>query len=423
VISLGEPLPSPWPRIGRAIEDRLQPLRGVVLAHPATVAELMRERLGHPVETDHRPHLIAALEWLERAQDASGGGGLARGYSLTWNTYFRSKGWQPPYPETTGYIIASLHMAARHLDRLDLKRRAERAALWEIDVALPSGAVQGGVVGEGKTPAVFNTGQVLLGWMATLAASGSNRFADAAYRAGNFLVGCLDGDGLWRRGNSHFADADATLYNARTAWALAETGVRLGVPDFLKAAARNLTAVVTRQHDDGWFPDCCLTDSRRPLLHTIAYTIRGLLEGGRVLQDSLLLDHAVLAATRIAEAQSVAGRLPGRFAERWRPAARWSCLTGEAQMANIWLRLFEITGSRHWRAPAEVALRWLKSTQNRSSPDPGLRGGIKGSFPCSGPYGRYQTLSWATKFFADALMRSEQATDGNGRRDAADCLA
>lgn len=423
MISLGEPLASPWLRIGRVIEDRLQPLRGVVLAHPATVAELIAERLGHPVETDHRPHLIAALEWLERAQDASGGLGLARGYSLTWNTYFRSRGWQPPYPETTGYIIASLHLAARHLERPDLKQRAERAAMWEIEVALPSGAVQGGVVGEGKTPAVFNTGQVLLGWMATLAASGSNRFADAAWRAGTFLVGCLDGDGLWRRGNSHFADAQATLYNARTAWALAETGVRLGVPAFVAAAGRNLTAVVKLQHDDGWFPDCCLTDPKRPLLHTIAYTIRGLLEGGRVLQDSLLLDHAVLAATRIAEAQSAAGRLPGRFAARWRPAARWSCLTGEAQMANIWLRLFEITGSRHWRAPAEVALRWIKSTQNRTSTDPGLRGGIKGSFPCSGPYGRYQTLSWATKFFADALMRSEQAADGNAQRNAADCLA
>ena len=423
MISLGEPLASPWHRIGRVIEDRLQPLRGVVLAHPATVAELIAERLGHPVETDHRPHLSAALEWLERAQDASGGLGLARGYSLTWNAYFRSRGWQPPYPETTGYIIASLHLAARHLERPDLKQRAERAAMWEIEVALPSGAVQGGVVGEGKTPAVFNTGQVLLGWMATLAASGSNRFADAAWRAGNFLVGCLDEDGLWRRGNSHFAAAHATLYNARTAWALAETGVRLGVPNFVTAAGRNLTAVVKLQHDDGWFPDCCLTDPERPLLHTIAYTIRGLLEGGRVLQDSLLLDHATLAATRIAEAQSAAGRLPGRFAERWRPAARWSCLTGEAQMANIWLRLFEITGSPHWRAPAEVALRWIKSTQNRTSSDPGLRGGIKGSFPCSGPYGRYQTLSWATKFFADALMRSEQAAGGNAQRNAADCLA
>src|SRR5688572_2721233 len=31
--------------------------------------------------------------------------------------------------------------------------------------------------------------------------------------------------------------------------------------------------------------DCCLTDPFRPLLHTTAYAIRGLLEGGRVRSE------------------------------------------------------------------------------------------------------------------------------------------
>src|SRR2546422_11145512 len=41
-----------------------------------------------------------------------------------------------------------------------------------------------------------------------------------------------------------------------------------------------------------WLPDCCFTDPVRPSLHTIAYAIRGLLEGGRVLQDARLIAHA-----------------------------------------------------------------------------------------------------------------------------------
>src|SRR5207247_4975148 len=97
-------------------------------------------------------------------------------------------------------------------------------------------------------------------------------------------------------------------------------------------------------HDDGWLPDCCLTDRMRPLLHTIAYGIRGLLEGGRVLEDARLVAHAALAAERIAAAVGPDGRLPGRFAAGWSPAAPWSCLTGEAQLAKIWRRLFEIRG-------------------------------------------------------------------------------
>jgi len=35
---------------------------------------------------------------------------------------------------------------------------------------------------------------------------------------------------------------------------------------------------------------------------------------------------------------------------------------------------------------------------------PGLRGGVKGSFPVDGSYGAYQYLNWATKFLADSLM-------------------
>jgi hypothetical protein len=421
--SLDDTFAFPPPRWGDLFQAFGVSLRSLVLANPSALVEACRERVGHPVDPDHRPHLLAALAWLERAQDEAGGSGFARGYSMTWNPYFRSRGWQPPYPETTGYIIPTLYLAARHLSRADLKRRAERAAHWEIQIALPDGAVRGGVLGESESPVVFNTGQVLLGWLAALDASACYRFEDAAVRAGRYLVTCLDTDGMWRRGTSHLAHERATLYNTRTSWALAEAGTRLGIPSFRWAAIRNLRAVARRQHADGWIPDCCLTDPARPLLHTVAYGIRGLLEGGRVLEDTGLIAQAAQAAGRIAESQGADGRLPGRFAVGWRPAASWSCLTGEAQMANIWLRLSEITGERRWRTHAAAALRWIKSTQNRSSDNPGLQGGIKGSFPCSGPYGRYQTLSWAAKFFVDALIRSERLSAAACEPDAAAVLA
>jgi len=36
--------------------------------------------------------------------------------------------------------------------------------------------------------------------------------------------------------------------------------------------------------------------------------------------------------------------------------------------------------------------------------DPSIVGGIKGSHPIYGEYGKDQYLNWAAKFFADALM-------------------
>ena len=416
-------LPVPFPRVTRAVQARLRQVRAHPVFNPVAFEESWQERAGYPVDPDHRPHLVSALDWLVRAQDVTGDGGIARGYSLAWNPYFESQGWQPAYPETTGYIIPTLFEAARHLNRPDLALRAERAARWELEIQLPSGAVRGGVSGEPPSPAVFNTGQVLLGWLAAFAETGSGIFAGGARRAACYLIATLDEDGLWRRGNSRFADPDATLYNARVAWALAEAGRRLGAPEFRAAAARNLRAVARRQHDDGWFPDCCLNDPQRPLLHTIAYTIRGLLEGGRVLEDERLIDAAACAAERVALAVEPDGRLPGRFAAGWHPAVSWSCLTGQAQMTNIWLRLFAITRERKWLEPVDPVLRFLKSTQNRASLDAGVSGGIKGSFPLSAEYGSYQILSWATKFFMDALMRDERRQADVEPAGATDVLA
>jgi hypothetical protein len=143
------------------------------------------------------------------------------------------------------------------------------------------------------------------------------------------------------------------------------------------------------------------------LLHTLAYAIRGFLEGGRVLGDARLLRAAERAAGALVATVRADGWMPGRYRSDWSPAVRWACLTGQAQMANNWMRLAAITGEPKWLEPVPAVLRFLKRTQNRRSPEPGLRGGIKGAWPVSGAYGAYEVLNWATKFLADALMRHE----------------
>lgn len=408
-------------RFQSRVVSRLTVVRAHPLLNPPVLLEAWRERLGgHPVSPDHRPHLEEALAWLLRAQDATTDDGFSRGYGLTWHPHFRIRGWQPSYPETTGYIIPTLYFAARHLGRRDLTERANRAARWEVAVQLPSGAVRAGVIGESEAPAVFNTGQVLLGWLSAFEASGDGAFADAAARAARFLASTLEPDGHWREGNSPLARADAVLYNARTAWALAEAGRRLEVPTWIAAAARQLRAVAALRAANGWLPACCLSDPQRPLLHTLAYAIRGLLEGGRVLEDDALIRHAGRAAEALAGAVREDGWMAGRFCRDWSPAVGWSCLTGEAQMANNWMRLSLVTGDHAWLEPIPAVLGFLKSTQNRTTRNPGLRGGIKGSAPLGGEYGRYEVLNWATKFFVDALLRHELIAKRDSSRPIVD---
>jgi hypothetical protein len=399
-------------RIVAGLASRWRAARAQPLMNPTALLELWQEERGHEVNASHRPHLEAALDWIAAAQDATPDDGIARGFSVAFNPYFGSAGWQPSYPETTGYIIPTLFEAATQLGRRDYADRAIRAARWECDIQLESGAVQGGVIGQGRSPAVFNTGQVMLGWLSALEHTGDPAFETAARRAGQYLVDVMEPDGHWRKGNSQFAKPETTLYNARVAWALAEAGVRLGVPAFKDAAARNLRAVMSEQKRNGWFPNCCLTDPAHPLLHTLAYTIRGLLEGGRVLEDRAMLDSAGGAARALQARVREDGWMSGRFNPDWSNAVSWSCLTGEAQMANNWIRLYVITGDRSWLGQISPVLAFLKRTQNRRSDVTGIRGGIKGSFPLSGGYGRFEMLNWATKYFADALMRHDQVLNG-----------
>src|SRR5262249_11497755 len=97
------------------------------------------------------------------------------------------------------------------------------------------------------------------------------------------------------------------------------------------------------------------------------------------------------------------GFLPGRIDARLRGAVGWSCLTGSAQVAIAWLLLHDATGRASYRDAALAALHYVRRTVTLEGPLE-TRGGVKGSFPIFGGYGRYRYLSWATKFLVDACL-------------------
>lgn len=358
---------------------------------------------GHPIR-DPQDHLRETMQWLCRAQDATGDGGVSRSYTLRYMHAHRRKGWLASYPETTGYIIPTFLAYASLTGDAGYRERAIRMARWESDVQMESGAVQGGVIGFPPTPAIFNTGQVLFGWAAAHRETGDERFLHSAMRAADFLVEAQDADGAWRRHGSRYARGGVNVYDARSAWGLLEGYRATAKPEHRSAVVRNLDFVLTRQQPNGWYPDCCLDDNERPLLHTIAYTMEGLLESGMILGEPRYVDAARKAADALLALQRPDGSLAGRFDRDWRPAVTWSCLTGDAQTAIVWFRLAEVTGERRYADAAGRMTRYLGSTQNTTSSNPGVRGGIAGSQPIWQEYGAYEYLNWAAKFYADALM-------------------
>ncbi|MDA8092642.1 MAG: hypothetical protein M0T84_01830 [Betaproteobacteria bacterium] len=386
--------------------------------------EIARDALGrrHPVAA-RQTHLQEAMAWLCRAQDATGTGGVSRSYALRWMPSHHRRGWLAAYPETTGYIIPTFIAYARLTGDEAYRARALRMASWEADVQMDSGAVQGGVIDFPASPAIFNTGQVLFGWAAGYRETGEARFRDAAIRAADFLVSAQDADGAWRRHGSRYSRPGVNVYDARTAWGLLEAHRITGEARHRDAAVRNLEFALAQQKPSGWFAQCCLDDDERPLLHTLAYTMEGLLESGMILEESRYVDAATRAAEALLRRQRADGGLPGRFDAHWRPQARFSCLTGDAQTAIVWLRLHAITRDARYFEAARRLNDYVASTQDLVAENPGIRGGIKGSFPIWAEYGSYEYLNWAAKFFADAAMLELAACTGPGVQRTGDDVA
>ena len=356
---------------------------------------------------DDRVHLEAAIRWLCRAQDVFNDGGVARSFSMVYHPYFKRKGWISSYPETTGYIIPTMFDCAREMKSQELYDRACQMADWECDVQLENGAVKGGTIDQKPTTAaVFNTGQVIFGWLRAFQETRQERFLNSAIKAGQFLVGQQDEDGAWRKSASAFTSSrmEFRTYNTRTAWALLELSQVCGEAAFADAAVANIEFALKQQKDNGWFESNCLSDPTQPLLHTIAYCIRGIMEVGAALNEQRYVERARKAADQLIRQQIADGSLAGRFNEKWEHAVSWSCLTGDAQMAIIWGRLYQITMEGNYLDAHSQMNKYLKKVQLLHIKNRDIFGGLCGSDPVSGPYGKYEILNWAVKFFVDALL-------------------
>jgi hypothetical protein len=373
----------------------------------------VKESIGEKVKSNlnlmhNRYHILEAIQWLKRAQDFNSDRGISRGYSVGWNDFYKSFGWQPSYPETTGYIIPTFFDCAEYFQDQDLRIRAIEMADWEIDVQLKNGAVMGGTIDYPPTPAIFNTGQVMLGFMRTYKETMNEKYREASEKAARFLVMTQEEEGNWQKWNSVYANTNTTTYNSRVGWALILQGKYTNNNIYIHAGEKSVKYAISQQNGNGWFKSNCLNDPENPLLHTICYAIEGLLGAYYELSNSEYLKCVILPVDRLIDRIQDDGNISGRFDANWNGTVKWNCLSGSAQLACILLSLLSITGEPKYQVAARKLLKFLKSTQNCSTNHEGLRGGIKGSYPFGGEYGRYQTLSWATKFYIDALLLDEK---------------
>jgi hypothetical protein len=378
------------PRVVRALLD---PTRVAVVARACRRAVAPARSIPSSLDMS----LTAAYRWLCAAQDANRDGGVAGCYNL-------AHGWSASYPETTGYIIPTFLHYSTARDEPAARDRALRMADWEVEVQLPTGAVRSGMMTTKVGPAVFNSGQVLFGWVAAHGATHDDRYAGAAARAAQWLTSVQDDDGAWRRHLSLLTTSTVQTYNVRTAFGLAMAGARFDERRWTDAAIANCDWALRQQQSNGWFASNAFSDQADPLLHTIGYVLEGVLGVGELVRREAYIDAVVRGVGPLVDAYGRDGVLKGRYDRAWRPSVSWRCLTGEAQVALVMLRLARLTDESKYTTTATSLLKGLSSLQDLRSTHSESHGAIAGSHPLWGGYGPFNYLNWAAKFFMDALL-------------------
>lgn len=380
---------------------------------PGTVAQSDAARSGR-IEFQRRAASSAAraADWLVRSIDACGGSGSAAFYSRLYNPL---RGWWHPYPETTGYIIETLIAYGQFASRPELIELAVRQADWIVSLQYDDGALPGRSVIKGRRqgPSIFNTGQMILGLVAAADLTGDKKYLQSAIRAARWLAqGVDEKTGVWTQ--HAYVAGHAPAYYTRVCWPMLEVHARASDESIRTAAVRVLDTIRSWQMPGGGFPNWGFKPGQAGFTHTIAYTIRGFLESGRLLGENeggRFLESADLLADAIRRRMELRGRLAGAFTPDLKGVYWYTCLTGNCQFALVWMKIFDRTRDARYLSAALKVLQFVMDRQSRGLIDRSTRGAIAGSSPI---WGRYLTMrypNWAPKFFIDALLMAHERVD------------
>lgn len=349
-------------------------------------------------------------EWILRSERP--GGGSSAFYSPLM-------GWARPYPETTGYLIPTLLALRARGGEAELEALALRCGSWLKSIRNRHGSWNAGLHPPllRRRASVFNTGQVLKGLVALWRWTGEEEWLECARQGAEWTLSGLVSGGLWRgrdyrgRGTpSYYTEVLSTLIDVAQQYG-DEAGVGL--------AREGLDRITSRIRENGAVEGWGFGRREKAFTHTIAYTISGIQESARLLGDPSLQEVVSPTIRRLLhESEVTGGRLPGAFDLEWRGDHGFICLTGNAQVALIFLREAARTGDRRLSDAATDLMEVARSTQSLDSLRPGVRGGIPGSLPLTGPYMRFRYPNWAAKFFADALLALSACGGGDSPEGA-----
>lgn len=285
-------------------------------------------------------HLEKAIDWLKN-------------HSLNGKGIIISSKQKTPYPEVTGYTIATLYQWGEK----ELARRLTRCLIKQQNKDGSFSAPDG-------TPYTFDTGQVVRGLLA--ADDDIKGVKESLKKTCNWMLTQMKPSGrLTTPSTAMWGDIADDRIHLYVLPPLIKTGEKLKQKKYIKAADKILK-YYKKNKDLIKF---------NTLSHFYAYIIEALFDLGEI-------NLTRKAMKKILKLQKKDGSIPA-YKE-----AQWVCLPGLAQLAVILYKLA-------MREPADMAFDYLEKAQGKS-------GGFYGSLGKEADYFPKEEVSWAVKFFLDA---------------------
>ena len=346
-------------------------------------------------ELGGRDEITAALQANLRWISASFGTNGYQGSSGYRNILGR---WSAPYPETTGYLLPTLIAADPHLPEQDLISLACKQVKFFDSLKHEQGGYARDV--NGAEPVVFDTAQILLGLMAvTPYLKKTDKILADISDIAQWLRDRIDEKGQfishnWMKGHQ-------AAYYSRIAWPLAYAEKIEGKVS--EQTQSLIYRIINSRTESTSYPDAGFSPDEPALTHTLAYTLRGLWEYALVVSDKKLKRSVRKSLLILAEKIQNDQKVAGRYSTEWAGDYSFSCAAGSAQLALLYLLIYEDSGHEKFLTPVPLLLTPLIRAQRR-----GLslnRGAVSSSLPIWGPYQRWRYTNWTQKFFSDVLIK------------------
>lgn len=405
--------------LNREISKALAEAAGLLSSPRRTLQLVTKLASDHWQTTFEQPHLYSytttrresadalnlVLRWILDAQRPDGG--IAAYYSLL-------TGHSASYAEVTGYIIPTLYdnanrelkSTANSIRDDEAGAAAERATQWLLSLQMPNGAFPAGLHGAAALPSVFNTGQILQGLIRAHAEAHRPAALEAALRAADWLIEIQRPDGSWS-GPGAYQNSSHTYYSM-VAWSLAQLAEHRKGRRYATAAGKNLDWVLSHFQPSGWIDGINLRGHPN-YLHFIAYVLQGSLECGILLNRRDAIDAVAKSAWVLLRRFEIKKFLCGAYDPDFKNGQPFACLTGNAQMSCVWLRLYQRTGDLRYLNAGLKMNEMLKELLPARGAK-GIAGGVSGSYPIWGHYQPLRYISWGCKFLADALLLEQRLT-------------